>query len=90
MAARWNRTRGRGAPQNQYKHGDFNRICDRSGFKVKASETRREWNGLIVRTVDWEIRQPQDFVRGVPDHQVVPYPRPEGEDVFVGIVTHDP
>jgi hypothetical protein len=62
-------------PRYNYRHGDFYRICDRSGFKVHASETRREWNGLIVRKQDWEPRHPQDFVRAKPDHQAVYHPR---------------
>jgi hypothetical protein len=79
---RWRR--GRDGSQDRYKHGDFNRICDRSGFKVKASETRREWTGRIVRVEDWEPRHPQDFVRARPDHQSVAFPRPEpASDTFL-------
>lgn len=59
--------------------------CDRSGFKVRKSQTRQEWNGLIVRKVDWEPRHPQDFVRGRADKQSFPGARPEPvEDVFLG------
>ena len=68
---------GRYGPADYYKHGDFNRICDRSGFKVKASETKEEWNGLIVREEDFETRHPQDFVRGKRDLQSVPKARPD-------------
>lgn len=59
--------------------------CDRSGFKVRRSQTRQEWNGLIVRKSDWESRQPQDFVRGRADKQSFPGSRPEPEeDIFLG------
>jgi hypothetical protein len=34
---------------------------------------------------DWEIRQPQDFVRGVPDTQIAPWLRPEPPDYFIPI-----
>jgi len=34
---------------------------------------------------DWEIRQPQDFVRGVPDTQITPWTRPEPADYFIPI-----
>ena len=34
---------------------------------------------------DWEIRQPQDFVRGVPDTQIAPWLRPEPADSFIPI-----
>lgn len=67
-----------------YKPGDFWRICDRSGFKVRASETAREWNGLIVRKEDFEERHPQDFVRGRKDRQRVPDPRPEPTANIIG------
>jgi len=73
--------------KDNYKHGDHNRICDRSGFKVKASRTSHEWNGLIVRVEDWEPRHPQDFVRGVPDRQSVDDPRPGAADTAVGTST---
>lgn len=33
---------------------------------------------------DWEARHPQDFLRAVPDHQAVPWARPETPDVFTG------
>ena len=36
-------------------------------------------------TQDWEIRQPQDFVRGVADTQVAPWTRPEPADQFIPI-----
>jgi len=62
---------------------DFNVICDRCGFKVKAYNTRTEWNGLRVCLDDWEPRHPQDFVRGVNDDQIVDNPRPESDNVFL-------
>lgn len=70
-----------------YRSGDFYRICDRSGFKVRASETVREWNGLIVRRQDYEERHPQDFVRGRMDRQMVPDARPEPVDNILGPLT---
>ena len=67
----------------RFVSGDWNVICDVSGFKVKASQTRRQWNNLRVRESEFEERHPQDFVRGVPDHQTVPFARPESTDVFL-------
>ena len=63
------------------------RVCDRTGFKVYASETAKEWNGLIVRDKSWEPRQTQDFVRGILDHQAVIDPRPDPAPRSVGPVT---
>jgi hypothetical protein len=39
---------------------------------------------------DWEIRQPQDFVRGVPDTQIAPWLRPEPPDSFIPISLNAP
>jgi len=69
--------------RNGYRPGDFWRICDRSGKKVRASRTEREWTGLIVDRDEWEPRHPQDFVRGVRDDQRVPDARPEAPDTFL-------
>ena len=66
--------------RNEYRHGDANAHCDRSGFKVKHSELRPEWNGLMVRKEDWEARHPQDFVKGVKDLQAIADPRPGAAD----------
>ncbi len=66
-----------------YKPSDFWRICDRTGFKVRASKTRLQWNGLVVRTKSWEPRHPQDFLRGKQDQQRVPHARPRPADKFL-------
>jgi hypothetical protein len=68
----------------RYVPGDFYRICDRTGFKVRSSLTRKEWTGRIVRSDSYEPRQPQDFVRGIADVQSVPDPRPYPLDTFIG------
>lgn len=70
-----------------YRPGDFLRVCERTGFVVYASRTKKEWTGRIVRDRSFEMRQPQDFVRGVIDDQRVPDPRPRPADTFVQIDT---
>ena len=64
--------------------GDWHCVCDRTGFRVPASQTRREWNGLQVWEKVYETRQPQDYVRGVRDDQSVPFARPVSEPSFLG------
>lgn len=59
------------------KLGDWNAICDRCGFKYKASQLRHEWTGLYVCQECWEPRHEQDFVRGVEDDPSVPWTRPD-------------
>lgn len=70
-----------------YVPGDFYRICDRTGFKVRARSTRQEWTQRIVRDESWEPRNAQDFVRGVADEQYVPDVRPRQLDIFIGPLT---
>jgi hypothetical protein len=67
-----------------YEPGSFYRVDDRTGFPTRAGRTRREWTGLIVGDQFWEARQPQDLVKGVPDLQFVPEPRPLAPNVTVG------
>src|SRR6185312_4296892 len=70
-----------------YIGGTFYRIDDRSGFKRRSFDTRKEWTGLIVDRNLWEPRQPQDFVKGIVDDQTVPEPRPRQPNVFLGFLT---
>ena len=66
-----------------YHPGDFYRICDVCGFKKRASETSKRWDGLMVCREDWEPRHPQDNVRAKHDRMIVPQPRPEPPDRFL-------
>ena len=70
-----------------YKPGSFYRTDDRTGFPTRAENTRMEWTGLIVDQARWEIRQPQDLVKGVPDFQWVPDARPLGQNIYVGPIS---
>lgn len=67
--------------------GDNLAVCDRSGFVVYSSMLRREWNNLRVLERFWEVRHPQDFVRGIPDHQAAEDPRPRSINQFIGPLT---
>ena len=70
-----------------YKAGSWYRVDDRTGFPQRAERTRKEWTGAIVDEARWESRQPQDLVKGVPDIQAVPDPRPLGSNVYVGPIS---
>lgn len=59
-------------------------IDDWSGFKVPLRSLKRQWDGIMTQRPD--RRNPQDFVRGVPDRQDLPFARPESPDQAVGIV----
>lgn len=66
-----------------YVPGDHLVVCDRTGFRVLASEARKEWTGAIVRGRSWEPRHPQDFVRAKADQQAVTNARPMAADRFL-------
>ena len=59
-----------------YKEGDYLAVCFECGHKFYASELKRHWTGYYVCPRHWEMRQPQDYVRGVPDTQTVPWAQP--------------
>lgn len=56
--------------------GDWNVQCYQCGFKGKASQMVRNWQGYYVHPEHNEPRQTQDFVRGVPDKQIPPWVQP--------------
>ena len=62
----------------------WNMLCQVCGFKYKNEEMKLRWDGVWCCPEDWELRQPQDFVRGVRDPMTVPYTAPEPPNVFSG------
>lgn len=69
---------------DDYVPGDYYVICDFSGFKIRRSEARKMWNGLLVHHRFWEPRHPLDTIRSKSDKQTVSDPRPESADRFLG------
>jgi hypothetical protein len=69
--------------RSRWDNGSWNVICDVCGRQYKNSELQMRWDGLMVCSGDWEIRQPQDFVHGVADKQAPPFTRPEQSDTFI-------
>ena len=70
---------------SRWDRGDWDAICDVCGRKFKASKLKMRWDGIMACPQDWEPRQPQDFVRGVADPQLVPWVRDEATDTFIAI-----
>lgn len=70
-------------PNDYFVGGEWNFRCDRCYTKLKSSQARFEWDGLIVCGRCFEFRHPQDYVRGKDDNQGVPWSRPGGPDFFV-------
>ena len=59
-----------------YKSGSWNFVCDLCGRKQKSDRAMFTWQGLYVCRHHRELRNPQDFLRGVKDNQSVPWSRP--------------
>ena len=57
--------------------GDWNALCFFCNKKYKANELKKYWTGVWVCPKCWEPRQPQDFVRGIPDDQAPPWIQPD-------------
>jgi hypothetical protein len=70
--------------------GDHNALCDVCGFKFKASELKRRWDGYMVCDADYEQRHPQDLIRLRPERTAVPWSRPYPTDQFVTVAPVDP
>lgn len=64
-----------------YRPGDNWAICDLTGKKVLMSDTRKTWDGLRVWKEVWYSRNPQDFIRAIPDRMQVHDARPRPADV---------
>lgn len=63
--------------------GDWNAVCYQCGFKRKAGRLVRNWQGYYVCPEHNEPRQPQDFVRGVPDTQTPPWTQARPAPIWV-------
>lgn len=56
-------------------------ISDRSGFRYKYTDMRKEWNGLLVGRDEWEPKQPQlGPFKKVTDPQALKDARPDSAD----------
>lgn len=64
-----------------FAKGAWNAICDRCGFEFKSFKLRQEWTGLRVCHDCYEVRHPQDGVRGKADRQTPPWVRPEPPEI---------
>lgn len=66
-------------------------ISDRSGFRYRYKDMRKEWNGLLVGKDEWEQKHPQlGPFRKVVDAEALKDARPDIVEpfyVYVGIPT---
>lgn len=66
-----------------YAEGDWNFRCQECWRKGKSSEGLKRWDGFWVCWRCYEIRNPQDFARGVPDNQNVPWQTGNPPPLFI-------
>lgn len=69
--------------KNYYAPGQWKFVCDLCGADNKSGDGRKTWDGFWVCSYHKEVRNPQDYLRGVKDDQHVPWSRPGGADQFV-------
>lgn len=75
------------ADDRHYVPSEYYQLDDISGFKVRSSRTRQQWDGRITTPPHFSPRQPQDLVVGVLDNQSVPSPRPRQQNQFTIVET---
>ena len=68
---------------NYLKLGTYNALCQFCGFKYKADQLRKRWDGLWVCNDDYETRHPQDLIRVPRESGPIPWSSPEPADVFL-------
>lgn len=73
---------------DHYVKGDWNAVCSMCGRKRKASTLVQNWQGQWRCPEHNEARQPQDFVRGVPDIIAPPWIQ-DPESLYIEICTFD-
>jgi len=62
--------------KNYYLSGQWNVTCDVCSKKIKSSEARNRWDGLVTCPDCWEQRHPLDFIKARTDKITVPFQRP--------------
>jgi len=63
----------------KYSYG----ISDRSGFRYRLRDMRREWNGLLVGPDEYEPKHPQlTPPRNVVDPEALRNPRPDTQNII--------
>jgi hypothetical protein len=59
-----------------FARGAWNFICDCCGAKYKSFDARKQWDFQIVCPTCWEPRNPQDFIKAIPE-KPIPWSRPD-------------
>lgn len=71
-----------------YVPGDNYLLCDITGFKIRRSKARLQWDNIATFGSHWSPRQPQDLVQAVRDEQYVSLSRPRQQNRFTVLATY--
>jgi hypothetical protein len=74
---------------DHFRLGTWAGRCQECAEKFYFSELRKRWDGFWVCRRCFENRQPQDFIRGMPDRSAVPASTSNPPWIFVGTM-HQP
>ena len=66
----------------RFNPGDNYLLDDISGFKIRRSKARLQWDNIATSGSRWSPRQPQDLVQAVRDEQYVSLSRPRQQNRF--------
>jgi len=65
-------------------------LSDRSGFRYRLRDMKKEWNGLVVGPDEFEQKHPQlEAPRVSPDPQALRNPRPDRSETLTVFVYTD-
>ncbi len=69
--------------ENFFRMGDWRAVCDQCGMVCHASQMFLRWDNARTCWHCIEIRNPQDFLKGIADNQSPPWTRPMPPPIFV-------
>ncbi len=75
------------ADDRHYVPGDNYLLDDNTGFKIRASKARVQWNSIVTSGTHFNPRHAQDLVQGVQDDQTVQISRARQVNVFTVLAT---
>ena len=73
-----------------YLEGAWNLRCQECYKKIKSTDAYFRWDNLWVCSTCWEIRNPQDFVRGIPDNSSIPFSTGNPPPIYIGTFLENP
>ena len=72
-----------------FKDGDYLMQSDLTGRIMYASESRKLWNGQFCHRDEYEERNPQDFIKGMPEREPYKDARPRSVQYIDTPITAD-